>query len=225
METQRTVVHLQGVSRVFPPSTVALKQASFELFEGESIAIVGASGSGKSTLLSILGLLQTPSSGTYELDGQDVSALTAAQRTRVRRDVIGFVFQSFHLIPYLSLTENILDTLHARGVPRKDATRRASEALERVGLSHRVSHRPPTLSGGEQQRAAIARALACEPRLLLCDEPTGNLDSVNSTLILNLLHGASDRRSTLVIVTHDSLVADSCSRTLTTNDGEVREIP
>lgn len=217
------LAQLRGISRSFGP-TQALRDASFTVHAGDSIAITGASGSGKSTLLSIMGLLDTPTDGLYMLCGEDVSHSSASHRSRLRREHIGFVFQSFHLIEHLTVEENVLYGLAIRQRTGAQAQHLAERALGRVGLRHKARSRPADLSGGERQRVAIARAVAWPPRLLLCDEPTGNLDSRNSALIIELLRELVSESSALVIVTHDDDVASSCARKLHVSDGVVREI-
>ncbi|WP_447943306.1 ABC transporter ATP-binding protein [Microbacterium aurum] len=176
MTTKReTVVKAVGLARFHEPATWALRRADLVIHAGESVAIVGPSGSGKSTLLSLLGLLDTPTSGSLEICGADASSATDRARTSIRRERVGFVFQSFHLVPHLTVAENVLFGLEAKGIRGSAAQQRTSRYLERVGLRSKADEFPATLSGGEQQRTAIARALAAEPPLILCDEPTGNL--------------------------------------------------
>ncbi|WP_033515203.1 ABC transporter ATP-binding protein [Bifidobacterium cuniculi] len=213
---------LRGVGRSFP-GVRALRDATFELDEGQSVAVTGPSGSGKSTLLSIMGLLDSPTTGTYELCGQDVTHASRARRGVLRRDYVGFVFQAFHLVEHLTVLENVLVGLTIRGCHGAQARGLALDALDRVGLGGKDSRRPLDLSGGERQRVAIARAVALPPRLLLCDEPTGNLDSRNSQLVVELLHDVTGPRTALVLVTHDEAVARSCARRLAVHDGVVQE--
>ncbi len=188
---------------------------------GEYVAIVGASGSGKSTLLSILGCLDRPGQGTYRLGGRDVLSLRDDHISEVRLREIGFVFQSFQLIPQLSTLENVEVPLFYAGVPRRERHARAKAALERVGLGHRLSHRPTQLSGGEQQRSAIARALVHDPPLLLADEPTGNLDSETGKAILALIDEIHAEGRTILLITHDLAVAKHAPRLVTIKDGEI----
>lgn len=216
------LAQLRGVTRTFG-STCALRDASFTVRAGDSIAITGASGSGKSTLLSIMGLLDTPTDGSYMLCGEDVSRSSASHRSKLRREYIGFVFQSFHLIEHLTVEENVLYGLSIRRRFGCDAQQLARRALGTVGLQGKAQSRTADLSGGERQRVAIARAVAAPPKLLLCDEPTGNLDSRNSALVIELLCGLVSDSSALVIVTHDSDVADACTRQLHVVDGVVAE--
>ena len=186
---------------------------------GDFVAITGASGSGKSTLLHILGGLDRPSEGSYRFDGRDMSALDDDERSRLRASHIGFVFQSFHLLPQLSVLENVaLPFLYAPADAR-DARERSAAALAKVGLSHRLAHRPSELSGGEMQRAAIARAIVVDPELVLADEPTGNLDSTTGAQILDVLSALNDGGTTLVLVTHDHDVAARARRRMHLKDG------
>ena len=196
-----------------------LRDLDFDVERGDLVAITGASGSGKSTLLHILGGLDRASEGSYRFAGREMSALDDDERSRLRASHIGFVFQSFHLLPQLSLIENAaLPFLYA---PRavEDARERAAAALERVGLSHRLQHRPAELSGGEMQRAAIARAIVVDPELLLADEPTGNLDSATGAQILDVLESLNASGTTLILVTHDADVARRARRCVTLRDG------
>jgi len=188
---------------------------------GEYVAIVGASGSGKSTLLAILGCLDRPDQGTYRLGGRDVLAMRDSQLSELRLREIGFVFQSFQLIPQLTILENVEVPLYYAGVPRWRRHEAAKAALERVGLGHRLGHRPTQLSGGEQQRGAIARALVHDPPLLLADEPTGNLDSATGASILELINDIHGEGRTVVLITHDPGIADHAPRTIQLSDGTV----
>jgi putative ABC transport system ATP-binding protein len=216
-------VSIGHLSRFFEPSTHALTDVNLTIVPGERVAIVGPSGSGKSTLLSILGLLDQPTAGSYALFGREVSRLNDEDRTRARRDLLGFVFQAFHLIPHLTAQENVEYALQIAGEPSDAARASAALALENVGLSHRADSFPNSMSGGEQQRVAVARALARRPQMLLCDEPTGNLDSKSSDSILELLLARSDESRTILIVTHDMSIAESCDRRLYVADGRVSE--
>jgi putative ABC transport system ATP-binding protein len=198
-----------------------LKGVDMTVMPGEFVAIMGASGSGKSTLLSILGCLDRPGTGTYLLDGLDVLSMNDNRLSEARLRTIGFVFQSFQLIPQLTIVENVELPLVYAGVSRVERHRRARSLLDRVGLGHRFTHRPTQLSGGEQQRTAIARALVLDPPLLLADEPTGNLDTSSGTSILDLLHALNDEGHTLVMVTHDDDVAATAGRTVRVRDGLV----
>lgn len=211
-----------GVKYPGPPPVAALKPTDFSLEPGEYLTVVGPSGSGKSTFLNVVGLLDRPTSGRYEFEGTDVGSLNEADRAALRGRRIGFVFQSFHLLPHRTAIENVaLAQLYTR--PSEAARRLAAlAALEKVGLSHRAHALPTTLSGGERQRVAIARALVNEPSLLLCDEPTGNLDSVTAGSVLSLLDKVHASGFTLVIITHDPQVAERGSRTVAIHDGVLR---
>ncbi len=217
------VVQLDHVSKSFRNmASPVLDCVDLQVQSGEIIALRGPSGSGKSTLLNIVGCLDGPSSGTYLLGGRDVSTLSRDQQAWVRLHYIGFIFQSFNLIADHSVLENVTLPLYYAGIRRKEREERAAELIERVGLTHRVEHRPAELSGGERQRVAIARAVACQPRLLLADEPTGALDSRTGTAVLELLleiHAA--RALTLILVTHDAEVASIADRQIFLKDGQV----
>ena len=216
------MIQLQNITKVYPMGQrelTVLKGININITQGELVAIMGPSGSGKSTMLNLIGCLDTPSSGSYYLEGREVSRLSSRELAQVRGLKIGFVFQQFNLLPRLSALANVeLGLRYAGGIDRQ----RAMEALVRVGLSDRAHHRPTELSGGEQQRVAIARALAKGPPLILADEPTGNLDSRSGeeiTSILSSLH--SEQGITLVMVTHDPNIADHCQRTIHIKDGQV----
>ena len=216
------MIQLQNITKVYPMGQrelTVLKGININITQGELVAIMGPSGSGKSTMLNLIGCLDTPSSGSYYLEGREVSRLSSRELAQVRGLKIGFVFQQFNLLPRLSALANVeLGLRYAGGIDRQ----RAMEALARVGLSDRAHHRPTELSGGEQQRVAIARALAKGPPLILADEPTGNLDSRSGeeiTSILSSLH--SEQGITLVMVTHDPNIADHCQRTIHIKDGQV----
>jgi putative ABC transport system ATP-binding protein len=199
----------------------ALRDVSFEIHPGEFVAVTGPSGSGKSTLLHILGALERPTSGSYRFDGCEIAELDDRALAQVRSRHIGFVFQAFHLLPELDVLENVaLPFLYARQREAR-AHARAAEALASVGMSHRASHPPSRLSGGEMQRVAIARALVMQPRLILADEPTGNLDSGTGTGILRLLEELNARGITLVMVTHDESIASRASHRVRMKDGRV----
>ena len=185
------------------------------------VAIIGSSGSGKSTLLNILGCLDTPTSGHYRLDGKDVQDLSDDDRARARNRQIGFVFQSFQLLPRSTAVKNVALPLVYRGVPARERLARATAALAKVGLAERTRHRPNQLSGGQRQRTAIARALVTEPSLLLCDEPTGNLDSATSEDIMALFHRLHAEGNTILIVTHEPAIAARCQRAIRIADGKV----
>jgi putative ABC transport system ATP-binding protein len=203
------------------PDVVALASVSLTIEPGSFVAIVGPSGSGKSTLLNLMGALDRPSSGRIRIAGTDLGGLDDDGLTALRRDTIGFVFQFFNLVPTLSALENAMMPALLAGERPRDVEARAKEALAKVGLGHRVRHRPDELSGGEMQRVAIARALVGDPPLLLADEPTGNLDSRTGEEILALLTGTTSARRTVVLVTHDPRVAERADRVLTIRDGRV----
>lgn len=218
-------IRLLSVGKVFETSEVfthALSDIDLSIATGEYLSIQGASGSGKSTLLNILGLLESPSSGTYLFSGDDVSALSAEQRARYRACHLGFVFQSFNLLGELSVLENVaLPVKFAGGISAEECRHRAAAALDRVGLAARTKHRPHQLSGGQQQRVAIARAIVNQPRLLLADEPTGNLDSATGATVLDLLEELHRDGTTLVMVTHDANHAHRATRRIVMSDGRM----
>ena len=217
------IVELKGIRRQYGEiaPVVALREINLTLRAGEWVAIVGASGSGKSSLLNIIGCLDKQSAGNYLLDGIDVSSLSDAQRAGLRSRLIGFVFQSFHLLPQLTVAENVETPLLYGHVPPHEWRPRALASLARVGLAERAEHRPSELSGGEAQRAAIARALVTEPRLLLADEPTGNLDSVTGEEIARLLDGLHAEGRTIILVTHNEALARRSERMIRLRDGRV----
>jgi ABC-type lipoprotein export system ATPase subunit len=220
------VVSLQGVWRVFgeDPPVVALQDVDLTLASGDWTSILGPSGSGKSTLLNVIGLLDRPDKGRYRLDGVDVSGLGESDRAAMRGQRIGFVFQSFHLLPHRTATENVMLAELYAGLPRAGRRERAREALARVGLSHRADFLPTRLSGGERQRVAVARAIVRRPSLLLCDEPTGNLDSASSASLLDLLAELSGSGMTLLVITHDASVAERGQRLLRMVDGNLEGV-
>ena len=202
------------------PPVNACDGVSLSVSRGEFVAIVGPSGSGKSTLLNLIGTLDRPDSGSVMIDGMDVSSLNDAELSGVRASLIGFVFQQFHLSPGVSALDNVADGLLYRGIPRAQRREKAREALEKVGLGHRIEHRPHQMSGGERQRVAIARALVGEPALLLADEPTGNLDSKNADSLHQLFFDLREKyNQTFVIITHNPILAESTDRKLTMKDG------
>ncbi|MFI6623596.1 ABC transporter ATP-binding protein [Streptomyces sp. NPDC050528] len=223
--TDEPVLNFRAVARTYPgpPPVTALRPASLTVRRGDFVTVSGPSGSGKSTFLNIAGLLDVPTQGRYLLDGIDVGRLTDAERAAVRGRRIGFVFQSFHLMPHRSALENVELGMVYAGVPRRERTDRARDALDAVGLGHRPTALPGRLSGGERQRVAIARALAVRPALLLCDEPTGNLDSATADAVLALLDELNDRGMTLVVITHDPAVAARGTRRITIRDGALSE--
>jgi len=199
----------------------ALAGVSLDIAAGEHVAILGPSGSGKSTLLNVLGALDHPDRGSYRFDGEDISRYSDDEASTLRNERIGFVFQSFHLLPRLTVLENVLLPLRYARKPLADAEPRARKLLDRVGLGDRIEHRPGELSGGQMQRVAIARALLMHPPLLLADEPTGNLDSKSATDVLALLDELNREGQTLVIVTHDASVAERAKRRIYLRDGQV----
>lgn len=219
------VFELHGVSKVYPGSVpvTAVADVDLAVSAGEMVALTGPSGSGKSTLLGLLGLLDVPTGGTIRVAGSDASRLSDAARTRLRGARIGFVFQQFNLIPYLTALDNVAAALLYRGLSRRERRERAVAALERIGLGHRLAHRPPELSGGEQQRVAIARAVVTGPAAILADEPSGNLDSESTKAVLDLLQRAVAEGMALVVASHDPDVAARASRRIGMHDGRVRE--
>ncbi|QYH35453.1 ABC transporter ATP-binding protein [Salinibacterium sp. M195] len=220
------VVELINVTRSFPgpPEVQALRAVNLRINTGDYLSIVGPSGSGKSTMLNVLGLLDRPSVGEYHLDGQLTSLLSEDDRAAVRGGSIGFVFQAFHLLPHRSVLDNVLIATLYNGVPRAEREDRARAALDRVGLNHRLDFLPGTLSGGERQRVAVARAVVSSPRLLLADEPTGNLDATTSGEVMNLFEELHADGLTLVIITHDSAVAERAQRRVRIADGQLSEL-
>lgn len=214
-------VNLQKVFRTEEVQTLALNNVNIEVNEGEFVAIMGPSGCGKSTLLNILGLLDNPTEGEYYLNGTEVSKYTEAQRTSLRKGVIGFVFQSFNLIDELNVYENIELPLLYMGVPASERKQRIKQAMERMAISHRAKHFPQQLSGGQQQRVAIARAVVANPKLILADEPTGNLDSKNGKEVMDLLKELNKEGTTIVMVTHSQHDAGFADRVINLFDGQV----
>lgn len=214
-------VALEKIFRTEEVETLALNKVSIEVKEGEFVAIMGPSGCGKSTLLNILGLLDNPTSGEYYLNGIEVSRYTEAQRTKLRKGIIGFVFQSFNLIDELNVYENIELPLLYMGVSAAERKKKVQEAMERMAIVHREKHFPQQLSGGRQQRVAIARAVVANPKLILADEPTGNLDSKNGQEVMNLLSELNKEGTTIVMVTHSQHDAGFASRTINLFDGQV----
>jgi putative ABC transport system ATP-binding protein len=212
--------HLTKHYRTTEVETQALNDISLSVAQGEFVAVMGPSGCGKSTLLNILGLLDTPSAGSYRLLGAEIAQSSERELTRLRRDHIGFVFQSFNLIDDLTVEENVEVALLYRK-DRGSRKKRVAEALERVGVAHRARHRPQQLSGGQQQRVAIARALVSNPQLILADEPTGNLDTANGEAVMDLLKGASAAGTTIVMVTHSPVHAAAAGRTIKMLDGQI----
>jgi len=218
------MIRLENVTKIFYTDDIethALEGIDLDIERGEFVSIAGPSGCGKSTLLSILGLLDSPTSGTYLLDGEPVATLTPAQRARIRSRSIGFIFQAFNLIQDLTVAENVELPLTYRSLPQTERTERVQDALARVGMAHRTKHYPSQLSGGQQQRVAIARALVGDPLILLADEPTGNLDSKNGQAVMDLLAELHQSGSTICMVTHDARFARYAQRTVPLFDGRL----
>ncbi len=222
--TNDILIQLEDVTKVFftdDVETHALAGIHLEVRRGEYLSMAGPSGCGKSTLLSILGLLDTPTGGRYLLNGTHVENLKPSERARIRNREIGFIFQAFNLIGDLTVSENVELPLTYRGVSASERRKRVQEALEKVGMSHRMKHYPSQLSGGQQQRVAVARALAGEPSILLADEPTGNLDSANGESVMELLHDLHRAGATVCVVTHDPRYATAADRIIHLLDGRV----
>src|SRR5712672_4010049 len=226
MSASDPLIHLADVKKVFYTDEVethALSGIHLDIKKGEYLSIAGPSGCGKSTLLSILGLLDTPSDGEYVLNENPVENLSLSQRARIRNREVGFIFQSFNLIGDLTVYENVELPLTYRGMPSSERKKRVTDALERVGMAHRMKHYPSQLSGGQQQRVAVARALAGSPSILLADEPTGNLDSKNGEAVMELLQQLHREGATICMVTHDTRFAKHAERTIHLFDGKVIE--
>jgi putative ABC transport system ATP-binding protein len=218
------LVELRSVGKAYARGSVevtALREVSLSIAAGESVAVMGPSGSGKSTLLGIVGCLDRPTRGQYLLDGREVSSLDDAELSALRNRRIGFVFQSFHLIPQLTVEENVETPLLYGDVPEREWRSRVQACLAKVGLDHRSTHRPSELSGGEAQRAAIARALVTEPQVLLADEPTGNLDSATGDEVAEVLWGLNREGRTVVVVTHNEALAARAKRVVRLRDGRI----
>jgi putative ABC transport system ATP-binding protein len=221
------VIRLSSVAYTYrgPPPVAALKPTSLVIHRGEHVAITGPSGSGKSTLLNLLGLLDKPTKGTIEIDGIDVGTASERERAAVRAHRIGFVFQSFHLLPYRTSIENVMLAQVYADEPRRHRHAAAMAALAQVGLEHRAHALPTALSGGERQRVAIARALVNRPSMLMCDEPTGNLDTATTVELTDLLESLHSAGATLVVITHNPVVASRAQRQIAIRDGELTEVP
>jgi putative ABC transport system ATP-binding protein len=220
------VIELAGISKVYELGGVAypaLSDVSLSIGRNEFLALTGASGSGKSTMMNILGCLDTPSSGRYTLDGEEVAGLDEEQLASVRNRKVGFVFQNFYLMPRMTAIDNVAQPLIYRGISPSQRRAHAERALQRVGLGDRMRHRPNEMSGGQRQRVAVARALVGHPELLLADEPTGNLDSRTAREILDLFAQLHAEGQTVVIVTHDPGIAASCKRQVRLHDGRIAE--
>ena len=220
------MITLENIKKVFRTEEVetwALREVSLEVKEGEFVAIMGPSGCGKSTLLNIMGLLDTPTEGTYTFEGRDVSQLSEKERTKLRKGTIGFVFQSFNLIDDLNVYENVELPLLYMGVPAKERKKRVEAILDRLAMSHRRKHFPCQLSGGQQQRVAVARAIVTKPRIILADEPTGNLDSKNSKEVMDLLCQLYEQGTTIIMVTHSQHNASYADRIISLYDGQIVE--
>ena len=218
-----TLTNIKKVFRTEEIDTWALREVSLEVKNGEFVAIMGPSGCGKTTLLNIMGLLDTPTEGTYMLNGKDVSQLPERERTNIRRGTIGFVFQSFNLIDDLDVYENVELPLLYMGVPAKERKKRVAEMLDRMAMTHRRKHFPCQLSGGQQQRVAVARAVVSNPKIILADEPTGNLDSKNSKEVMDLLLQLHEQGTTIVMVTHSQHNASFADRIINLFDGQIVE--
>jgi putative ABC transport system ATP-binding protein len=218
------IIHMEDIRKVYDTGKVkveALKGVDLQIEQGELVAIVGPSGSGKSTLMNLLGCLDTPTSGRYELGGQAVSGVTRDQLAEIRNRRVGFVFQNFNLLPHITAAENIEMPMLFGGVRPADRHQRAKELLERVGLGDRIDHKPTELSGGQMQRVAIARSLAMNPDIILADEPTGNLDSTSGSDIMSIFTDLWKQGRTLVIITHDPALAKRASRVIEIRDGRI----
>lgn len=222
----KDVIVTQNISKTYgkPPLQVfALRETNLHIKQGDYIAIIGPSGSGKSTLMNLLGCLDKPTSGKIFIDGSDVSTLNENELARIRREKIGFIFQKYNLIPTLNALENIELSMGFAGVDSQTRTTKAKQLLEMVELSKRLTHKPSEMSGGEQQRVAIARSLANNPSIILADEPTGNVDSKSGENIMNILEEVNRKGETIIVVTHNMAIAQRAKRVLRIQDGEVRE--
>ena len=224
MNRNGSIIRMEGIRKVYDTGKVkveALKGIDLDVQPGEFVAIVGPSGSGKSTLMNLLGCLDTPSEGVYEIGGDNVAGVTRDELAEIRNRRVGFVFQSFNLLPHLSAAENVELPMLFGGVSPKERRARAAQLLERVGLGDRLTHKPTELSGGQMQRVAIARALAMNPDMLLADEPTGNLDTSSGTDIMSIFNELWQSGRTLVIITHDPALARRASRVVEIRDGRI----
>ena len=224
MNRNGTIIHMAGIKKVYDTGKVkveALKGVDLEIHKGEMVAIVGPSGSGKSTLMNLLGCLDTPSEGQYELGGENVAGVTRDQLAEIRNRRVGFVFQNFNLLPHITSLENVEMPMLFGGMPVRERRDRAKELLAKVGLEDRVDHKPTELSGGQMQRVAIARALAMDPDIILADEPTGNLDTSSGGDIMSIFTDLWKQGRTLVIITHDPALASRASRVVEIRDGVV----
>ncbi|MEM9561526.1 MAG: ABC transporter ATP-binding protein [Actinomycetota bacterium] len=219
----RSALELREVVKEFPgqPPVLALDRVSLRIDHGELVAVVGPSGSGKSTLLNVMGTLDRPTAGVVAIDGIDTASRSDDDVAGIRSRKIGFVFQQFHLLPGMSAVDNVANGLLYQGVAIRERQRRSTEALRRVGLGHRLHHNPRHLSGGEQQRVAVARALVHRPAFVLADEPTGNLDSRSTDAVMTLIHDLNAEGTTIVVITHDQDIADALPRQLTVLDGRI----
>jgi putative ABC transport system ATP-binding protein len=221
-----SLIELSGIERVFylgDSEVRALRDIHLQISAGEYVAVMGPSGSGKSTLLNLLGLLDRPDAGTYRLEGQDVTTLSPEEQAQVRSERIGFVFQSFHLVPRLTAAENITLPMMLAGINPAERRRRVAQALKDYGLEDRASHRPDQLSGGQRQRVAIARATVMHPAVILADEPTGNLDRTTGEEVMRLLEGLNSQGVTLVVVTHDQTLGARARRQIAMVDGSIAQ--
>lgn len=219
-----SLIEIKDIYKIYNPGeneVRALDGISLNVEHGEFLAIVGQSGSGKSTLMNMLGLLDIPTSGTYTLDGVDVKDMTDDELSEIRNKEIGFIFQGFNLIPSLTAVENVELPLVYRGMKKEERNKLALEALDRVGLSHRLDHLPKQISGGQQQRVAIARAVAARPPIILADEPTGNLDSHSGVEVMKILHELHQEGRTIILITHDNDIASEAERVIKISDGQI----
>ena len=220
MDNREVLLEVKNVSKIYG-DLHALKEVSFQVRKGEWVAIMGSSGSGKSTMMNIIGCMDKPSIGEVILDGQDITKESQTSLTKIRREKIGLIFQQFHLIPYLTALENVMVAQYYHSIPDEQE---ALQALERVGLKDRAKHLPSQLSGGEQQRVCIARALINSPEIILADEPTGNLDEVNEKIVIDILTQLHKERSTIIVVTHDLEVGDVAERKIILEYGKIVDV-